>query len=192
VRKEEIQAVIDFYLTLAGINHPAVKAHSIRVAHLSMAVGEALQKDSYACFVAGALHDVGKLLLPYPLFDGHNITSEEYAQIKEHVSMGYAALKNNYLFTALVVGLHHSMSKNGYGLTWKELPEVLGTDTIKKILDIATIISVCDFADAYSTRTTKIMDGTEGNSLKELLYNKFPNDKVIVDTVLLKCGEKHG
>lgn len=190
-KQEEIKAVIDFYLALAGIKHPAVKAHSLSVAFLAQAVGEELQKDAYACYVAGALHDVGKVLLPYNLFDGRNITEDEYAQVKEHVEIGYQALQNHFLFTALVVGLHHSLSKNGYGLTWRDFPEVLGTDTIKKILDIATIVSVCDFIDAYSNRTTKIMDGTQGQNLRELLYNKFPNDKIVVDVAVLKSGLKN-
>jgi response regulator RpfG family c-di-GMP phosphodiesterase len=65
------------FLALAGLNHKSTKAHVENVALLSEAVAKALKKDAKAAFFAGLLHDIAKVTLPSPLFDGHNISTEE-------------------------------------------------------------------------------------------------------------------
>jgi HD-GYP domain-containing protein (c-di-GMP phosphodiesterase class II) len=63
------------------------------------------------------LHDVGKLILPCSLFDGHNISAEEYALVKHHAQDGFKALMEMHMFTALCAGFHHNLYKAGYGVT---------------------------------------------------------------------------
>jgi putative nucleotidyltransferase with HDIG domain len=173
-------------LSLAGVNHPEVKDHKERVAILAEEVAKKLKKDAKAAFFAALLHDTGKLTEPGPLFDGHNISAEEYAQVKQHVKEGFAALKDHHLFTAFCAGFHHAMFYGGYGLTAKDLPGHWHMGTVKKVLEISAIISICDFIDAFTHRTTTIKDGSDQKApdLKSMLYEKYPEDQMIIDIAL--------
>ena len=91
--------------------------------------------DKKAAFFAGLLHDVGKIVLPADLFDGHNISAEEYARVKEHAIAGFRVLMQFHYFTALCAGLHHALYKKGYGLAIDDFPKEWGLETIKKVLE---------------------------------------------------------
>jgi len=174
------------FLALSGVNHRQVKGHIERVALLAEAVAVKLQKDAKATFFAGLLHDVGKIILPADLFDGHNIDAKEYAKVKEHAMGGFEVLKQFHHFTALCAGLHHALYKKGYGLTMDDFPAEWGLETIKKVLEISAIISICDFIDAFTHRKTKIKDGSDKGSpdLREMLREKYPNDHLMIDIAL--------
>jgi putative nucleotidyltransferase with HDIG domain len=79
-------------LALTGIKHQLVKEHIERVALLAEAVAIELKKDVRATFFAGLLHDIGKLILPYYLFDGRDISQEEYEEVKQHALAGFESL----------------------------------------------------------------------------------------------------
>lgn len=174
------------FLALSVVNHGQVKGHIERVALLSEAVAMRMQMDKKAAFFAGLLHDVGKIILPADLFDGHNISAEEYAKVKEHALAGFKILSQFHYFTALCAGVHHALYKNGYGLTLNDFPKEWGLETVKKVLDISAIISVCDFIDAFTHRKTEIKDGSDAAApdLRGMLLAKYPNDRLIVDCAL--------
>ncbi len=134
------------------------------------------------------MHDIGKITQPHPLFDGHNISAEEYLEVKKHVLAGFDALKDYYLFTALCAGLHHSVFEKGYGLKADVFPKEWHMGTVKKILEISAIISICDFIDAFLQRKTKIKDGSDKKApdLKGMLYKKYPEDHKTIDIALKK------
>ncbi len=175
-------------LALCGVNHCQVKEHNERVALTAEEVAIALGKDPKAAFFAALLHDIGKITQPHPLFDGHDISQTEYLEVKMHAIAGFDALKDYHLFTALCAGLHHSLFENGYGLKTDVFPKNWHMGTVKKILEISMIISICDFIDAFSQRKTKIKDGSDKNakSLKEMLYEKYPEDHKTIDIALTK------
>jgi len=175
-------------LELAGINHSQVRDHDERVALLSEAVAHELRKDAKAAFFGGLCHDTGKITLPYPLFDGHNITAEEYEEVKKHFFYGFVALRKHHLFTALCAGLHHSVCQNGYGLKLEDFPKNWHNGTIKKIMEISGILAVCDFIDAYTHRKTDIKDGSNKESLdlKTMILKKYPEDEMIIYIALRK------
>ena len=176
----------ELILSLSVVNHTQVKKHLERVALLSEETARRQKKDNKAAFFAGLLHDVGKILLPYKLFDGHNINSEEYGEVKRHAIAAYMAMEDRHLFTALCAGLHHNLYKKGYGLKMGDFPTDLSPATIKKVLDIAMIISICDFVDAFTHRDTKILDGSDKKSpkLKKMLQEKYPNEFQTIEIVL--------
>ena len=67
--------------------------------------------------------------------------------------------------------------------------EMVPTTTVgKNVLEISTIISICDFVDAFLNRKTEIKDGSDAGvekpDLKSMLYKKYPNDHATVDVVL--------
>ena len=174
-----------FFLAIAEINHKSTKSHVQRVALLAEATSIELKKDSKAAFFGGLLHDIGKIILPSNLFDGHNISSEEYSEVKKHAQDGFKALMKLHMFTALCAGFHHNLYQSGYGVSINDFPNKWSNATIKKVLDISMIISICDFVDAYTNRTTKILDGSGSESnLKSMLENKYPNEHMIIDIVL--------
>jgi putative nucleotidyltransferase with HDIG domain len=169
------------WLALSDINHKSTKEHCIRVALLSEKVAKQMRRDCKAAFFGGLLHDFGKVTLPYNLFDGHDVSDKEFNEIKTHSKSGYKVLKNLHFFVALCAGLHHNLYKGGYGIS--KFPH-WSPATIKKVLDISVIISIADFVDAWTTRKTKLKGG--GEDLQKVLYEKFPNDKEIVDKVIKK------
>jgi hypothetical protein len=173
-------------LGLYYINHESTGQHVSRVALRAEAVALATKKDAKAAFFGGLLHDIAKVILPANLFDGHNISAEEYAQVKTHAKAGFDVLKDHHMFTALCAGLHHNLYKEGYGVTVKDLPNTWSPSTIKKVLEISTIISICDFIDAFTHRTTSIKDGSNASvtDLQSMLYQKYPNDQLLVDTAI--------
>lgn len=172
-------------LGLLGMNHRPVREHAERVALMVEAVAKHLKKDAKAAFFAAIFHDIGKLILPYNLFDGHDISNKEYRRVKKHALAGFKILMPNFLFIALCAGLHHAMYEKGYGLTLKDMPACLSLRTIKKILEIATIIAICDDIDSSLHRKTKLRDRTAaGLSLKKRLGKKFPDDILAVEMAL--------
>ena len=184
--KNGLDHIAKFFLAMSSIKHGQVTGHVEKVALLSEAVAQKLKLDAKAAFFAGLLHDVGKIILPSDLFDGHNISQEEYEKVKQHALLGSEALKSDYLFISLCAGLHHAMYQRGYGLSIKDFPESLGLSTVKKILQISAIISICDFIEAFTHRQTKIKDSLDGvnKDLKSKLYDKYPNDILVIDLAL--------
>ena len=71
-------------LNFMSVKHKKVLVHVMKVALYCEAVAKKLGKDTKAAFFAGLEHDTGKMLLAAKLFDGHNITAEEYAEVKTH------------------------------------------------------------------------------------------------------------
>jgi putative nucleotidyltransferase with HDIG domain len=188
--KGDLAHTARLFLAMSSVNHISTKDHVERVALLAEAVARALRKDLKAAFFAGLLHDVGKLILPADLFDGHNVDAVEYQHIRTHALAGYKALKKLHLFTALCAGLHHNLYKAGYGIVTEAFPKEWSPATIKKVLEISTIISVCDFIDAFTHRKTEIKDGSDSATgqdkpdLKSMLYTKYPDDKEMIDVAI--------
>lgn len=181
----EIKRTADIFLIFSAAKHHPVRDHMERVALLSESTARNLGEDAKAAFLAGLLHDIGKLTLPHYLFDGRNITPQEYDQVKEHAIIGFNLLRKNHPFSALCAGLHHALYKRGYGLSVRDFPKCWSPETIKKVLTISAIISICDFVDAYKTRKTTPKDFQKGcRRLKDVLCKKYPNDKRIIEAAL--------
>lgn len=178
---------------------PQEHGHCCRVAAISYYAALATGKDEYSAYMAGFMHDLGKHELPDTVFHEGDISPEEYETIKKHAVLGYETLKCSMLFSALCAGLHHRMAKGeGYGICLRDLPEDLTFNTIKKLLDIATIVSIADFVDAYTTRETKILVDESAKPiwamlidryvssypLRELLIDRYPDEASLIDRII--------
>ena len=166
------------YRAMASIDHQLVRDHSDRVALLSEEVAFRINKDPKAAFLGGLFHDIGKIILPGVLFNFDKIiTNDDYDLIKTHAVKGYEILKALHPFSALCAGLHHAVYENGYGITEKDVPHQLGVDTVLQAVEIATIISICDFIDAATHRHDKLVGGgtKEPINLPEALNKKYSN-----------------
>jgi len=98
---------------------------------------------------------------------------------------GFRALRGLHAFTALCAGLHHNLYKAGYGLTLDDFPKEWSMATIKKVLEISALISICDFIDAFTHRATKILDGSKGADLRTMLVQKYPDDVGMVELAMM-------
>lgn len=174
------------FLNLAAQEHEPVKEHSERMALLAEAIAVRMKMDSKAAFFAALLHDFGKIVQDSGLFDGHDISLEEYFKVKMHAAAGHDILKDLHLFIALISGIHHALAKNGYGITLEDFPKEWGLHTIAKLFEIAMIVTICDFVDAATHRTTKPKDGSDKNTsdLRQMLYEKYPNHHLMIDIAI--------
>ena len=123
--------------------------HSRRVAEYSQMIAKIYGKSDKECreiYMAGLLHDVGKIGIPDSIInkDG-KLTDEEFAVIKTHPSIGADILKKISNAPFISIGAHyHHERYNGTGY-----PEGLAGENIP---EIARIIAV---ADAYDAMTSK-------------------------------------
>lgn len=180
--KNGLDHIAKFFISLSAIQHGSLTGHVERVALLSEAVADKLKMDKKLAFFAGLLHDVGKIVLPSDLFTGRNITQKEYDVIKQHAVFGSQILSNTYLFTGLCCGLHHAVYPFGYGLTIKDFPKTMNVNMLRKVLEIATIVSICDFIEAFTHRETRLhpSSGLKGKDLKSLLLERYQYDSLKV------------
>jgi hypothetical protein len=175
------------FLAICSVNYPKLREHAERVALLSEATAIILKKDAKATFFAGLLHDFGKIMLPAKLLrEKRKISKKDFERVKTHTLKAFRVLRQFHPFVALCAGLHHAVYKMGYGLTLKDLPEEWSLATAKKVLNVSTIVSVCDFIDAATHRRTKLRETKNGKkkTLRQLLLEKYPDDYLMVRAAL--------
>lgn len=122
--------------------------HSERVARIAMELGRELgllEEELGDLYLAGLLHDIGKIGVPDALLAKKGLlTPEEFEQIKPHSSLGYSMLKDLKPIHHLLPGIrnhHERFDGTGY-------PDGLKGETIPLI---ARIIAVADSYDAMTT-----------------------------------------
>ncbi|MFQ5905369.1 MAG: HD-GYP domain-containing protein [bacterium] len=151
--RSDLGEVID--LMKAGISSHAVISensyfgrHSKHVAEYSLAIARRLRlpiAKRKAIYVAGFLHDIGKLqVAPLILYKKGPLTPEEYENMKMHPILAMGMLSKvtfPWPVKPLILYHHERCDGSGYpeGLVEEGIP--LG----------ARVISVADFADAYTS-----------------------------------------
>jgi putative nucleotidyltransferase with HDIG domain len=138
--------------------------HSRHVAEYSLAVANAMRLPMHerkAIYVAGFLHDIGKLQISSSiLYKEGPLSSDEYESMKMHPILAMNMLSGvsfPWSVKPLILHHHERCDGSGYpeGLTQDEIP--LG----------ARIIAVADFVDAYSS--TRLYE--KAHSLDELIQS---------------------
>lgn len=122
--------------------------HSERVAHLARELAGAFGMSHEAAervYIAGLVHDVGKIGVPESvLLKPGRLTEEEFAIIKQHPEIGYRILKDIPLLADILPGvLHHHERVDGKGY-----PSGLKGNDIPLM---ARVLSVADTFDAMSS-----------------------------------------
>ena len=126
---------------------PYTKGHSLSVAMLAQRVACALgpQVDPNRVYLAGLLHDVGKIGIPDRiLLKPDRLTREEWEIMKTHPVVGAAILKPIKLYSDVVGAVlthHENHDGSGYpdGIAGEEIPP------------ISRILRVADSFDAMTT-----------------------------------------
>lgn len=68
------------------------KNHSYRVAKISVAIAKELgwkEKEVEGIYIAGLLHDIGKIILDRGVINSKNLTEVEMNEIKKHPQISY-------------------------------------------------------------------------------------------------------
>ncbi len=124
------------------------KGHSLRVAYYASIIGKALglsKKEQKELYIAGLLHDIGKIGIPDNiLLKPGKLSPNEYEIIKNHAEFSYQIIRSIKRFEGIAdyVRYHHERCDgSGYpkGLRGEEIP--IG----------ARILAIADIFDAVTT-----------------------------------------
>ena len=170
--------------TYYGWRLGALGGHALRVAAYSYVISEAYGLSQITCEryrLAGAFHDIGKLLLPERLLDKpSSLENSERREIEAHTLKGYKLLigsGDKQLQEAATVALHHHECVDGSGY-----PNGLVGDAIALS---ARIVSVADVFDALSSDRPYRAALTEEESVKWISQRAgVCFDKAVVDAFM--------
>jgi response regulator RpfG family c-di-GMP phosphodiesterase len=138
--------------------------------------------------LAGCGHDIGKCEVANLLLDSKDLQPAEFEEIKQHAVQGYARLKDDFLFTSLVAGLHHKYRADGYGIDLEEAaPTALSVATKASIAAMAQLVMMADFFDALTTRENNkglIQDPHDPVQQLAVMSQHFPRNPGRVDWLI--------
>lgn len=143
------QDTVQAFATAIDAKDQYTKHHSFRVAHYAAAIARELAwKDSEveAVYVAGLLHDIGKLALDVDLINkGESLTPEEQEKIRRHSEVSYDIVMKIRLPWQDVPRYirHHHERPDGTGY-----PDALQE---QDLCDGAKILALADSYDAMTT-----------------------------------------
>ncbi len=146
---------------------PYTAFHSRNVAGYARSIAEELglsSEQTEAIYLAGLIHDIGKIGTPEPILQKEGgLSNEEYETMKRHAEDGYGIIKDikklqKMGVTEMVRHHHERIDGRGYplGLKGEHIP--LG----------ARILGVCDAYDAMTTNRSYRQKLTEGIAAGEL------------------------
>lgn len=146
--------------------------HSINVGVLALDFGFYLNLDMtflQNLFLAGILHDIGKLNIPSELLNKKEpLTDTEFAQIRCHPEDGYMIAKNHLFNRNILCGIReHHERKDGTGYP-------LG---IQEISQTGSIIKIADAYDAMKANRVYCSSMT-----KDMIQEELFQDTGMMDT----------
>jgi len=125
------------------------KHHSFRVAHLAAAIAHELawsKNDVEAIYIAGLLHDIGKISLDVDLINkGETLTSREQEKIKRHAEVSYdivVKIRLPWKDVAQYIRHHH------------ERPDGRGYPDALQAQDLSDGGKILALADSYDAMTS--------------------------------------
>lgn len=164
-QEEALFSVALLLARIADLKDRYTKLHSLRVAGLSMAIGEklALSEADMAMLKTGALlHDIGKVALPSEILGKKGIlTSKEREVIRSHPREGAALVSGLSRFSRVAeTVLHHHERLDGSGY-----PSGLKGDAIPLH---SRIVAVADTFDAITAYRPYHPESRADSALKEI------------------------
>jgi diguanylate cyclase (GGDEF)-like protein/PAS domain S-box-containing protein len=154
MRSQTIQTVI----TNINLNYEREQIHTERVSYFCEAIAKMMrlsEKEIRDIKTAGALHDIGKIMVdPKLLNKPGRLTTEEFELVKRHPEIGYQLLKpvDEYAHLAGYVLYHHERwDGKGYplGLEGENIP------LYSRIIAIADAYEAMTAERPYQTKKTK-------------------------------------
>ncbi len=184
------QLCLKLVLRIISTKSVGLFVHSYHTARLGRDIGQAIgltQKELDDLYIAGLLHDIGKINIPSTIFlKDARLTQDEMKLMQSHSAWGADLVESMGFFPHLshVIRSHHE-TPDGSGY-----PDGLILDQIPLL---TRIISVCDkFSAMTITRTYRACGrfSTEDalSELNDLLHIYFGSSLHRVEDVLLSYG----
>lgn len=154
------QDISDCFLATMELHDVDTAIHSERVAFIARILAEEIDDaNPQHAYIAGCLHDIGKIGLTRDLLRGHTrLTTPEMWYVKAHVEVGSEVLKQvSHLEDArIAVGEHHMWfnGKGGYPESREKQP---------KISPLGRILAVADCLEAMTSKTRYYQEPTDIN-----------------------------
>ena len=184
-----IHEMIATISTISILRDPYTGKHQQRVAHLARSIAEELElplDQIQTIYVAGMIHDVGKLSIPTEILSKPGKISEvEFLLIQNHPQISYEILKLiEFPWPVATIALQHHEKLDGSGY-----PNGIRGD---EILPETKIITVADTVEAISShRPYRAGLGIE-SALEEILIHRGTKyDPAAVDTCARLFREKN-
>lgn len=143
-----MKSTIQVIMSAIESRDPYTAGHQMRVAHLSQAIAIKMrlpQDKIDAIYVAGSIHDIGKISIPVDILVKPSKLSElEFLLVKEHARVGYEILsrvESPWPLAEIIYQHHERMDGSGY-------PRGLKDD---QILLEARILAVADVVEAMAS-----------------------------------------
>lgn len=141
------------------------ESHSIRVAKYATFIAREMdmsKSDVEDIWVAGVLHDIGKIGISDSILNKKNqLTNEEYQLVKQHPTIAYKIISNIGLNGNIMEAVkHHHERYDGRGY-----PDGLNGDNIDML---SSIISVADAFDAITSERSYKMSKSIKEGIEEL------------------------
>ncbi|MBN2853140.1 MAG: response regulator [Clostridia bacterium] len=180
--QKAMHATISTVASVTELRDPYTAGHERRVGNMAVAIGKKMNLDKQmidSLYVAGYLHDIGKISIPAEILSKPGkLSSIEFEIIKTHVECGYKVLFDASLpwEVAEIVNQHHErLNGSGY-------PNGLKADQIRlesRILMVADVVEAMTSHRPY--RTGLGLDA----ALKEISSNKgVLYDETVVEATI--------
>lgn len=126
--------------------------------------------------LSGCGHDVGKCFVSNEILRKTTpLTPEDWDEIVSHPIHSWEILKDEFPMTALVAGLHHTLSTNPYGIDLEAVAPDWFAEEHHRLVQWATeIVAICDFYDALTTRNNSSGTSPTLREQREIMVAKFP------------------
>lgn len=155
--------------------------HSMRTALKTIEAARALilkDGEKKALFYGALLHDMGKTVIGKEILDKADFNKDDMEKIKMHPIYGYALLKEEFFYSAVISLSHHSFQKEGYPEI-KKVNTILSQDTLKQNKKHCMIVSLVDFYDSITHRDNKKYDiKLNRTRIKERMYENFEDNEM--------------
>ncbi|WP_162273994.1 diguanylate cyclase [Mariniblastus fucicola] len=164
--KEIPYTAVTGLLSALSFRCPRTAEHSIRVADMSVIVGEQLmnRRELYQLEVAALLHDVGKIGVPDSILHKPGpLTKEEWVVMRKHDDIGAEIVRSALSSEKIAhyIESHHQEFS----------ADDVGTDTVMLMPLASRIMTVCDAFDAMTNDRVYRPAMSEDEALQELERN---------------------
>mgnify|MGYP001327105950 CR=1 FL=1 len=144
--RDQLDKILKFYEFALRVRDPYENGHARRVATLAVHLARNLGCDNDLLVevkYGARLHDVGKIMLPVATLNKPVLTSEEFAEVKEHVTNGskiFETLNINGGILCCIAESHENWNGTGYPNGKRGSEICYG----------ARIVRICDSYDAMT------------------------------------------
>jgi HD-GYP domain-containing protein (c-di-GMP phosphodiesterase class II) len=165
-------------------HHIGMYAHSLRVGWYAFGLAIEQQRplpQARLALFGGCGHDIGKSQVPNRFLNAKHMTDKKFAHIQPHAELGYHILKDEFVMTALIAGLHHNVRPNGYGIDYEaQAPNWLQEPLRSQVYQVAQVVCTADCFDALTTRRNDkgLLSETESHdpaAIYRVLSQHFPD-----------------